>query len=111
MVYNRLLGIHVSAMVPRLKTAQVGPLLELERRFLDRMPKIERWLRTKWQEHAVPFYATCIPDLDGPAGCPPNRFYAYGVVARLAQLAASLEIEALDAAPPAAAAAMAAAVS
>ena len=24
---------------------------------------------------------------------PPNRFYAYGVVARLAQLAASLELE------------------
>jgi glutamate--cysteine ligase len=58
MVYNRLLGIHVSAMVPRLKTAQLGPLLELERRFLDRMPEIERWLRTQWQEHAVPFYAS-----------------------------------------------------
>ena len=31
-----------------------------------------------------------------PAGCPPNRFYAYGVVARLAQLAAAIEIEELE---------------
>ncbi|HEY7904619.1 MAG TPA: glutamate--cysteine ligase [Casimicrobiaceae bacterium] len=44
------------------------------------------------------FEAPCIPDLAGPAGCAPNRFYSYGVVARLAQLAASLEIEALEAA-------------
>ena len=48
------------------------------------------------------FEAPCIPDLAGPAGCAPNRFYSYGVVARLAQVAASLEIEALeDAAAPA----------
>ncbi|MEO8977117.1 MAG: glutamate--cysteine ligase, partial [Casimicrobiaceae bacterium] len=42
------------------------------------------------------FEAPCIPDLAGPAGCAPNRFYSYGVVARLAQVAASLEIEALE---------------
>jgi glutamate--cysteine ligase len=42
------------------------------------------------------FEAPCIPDPQGPAGCAPNRFYAYGVVARLAQLAAALEIEALE---------------
>jgi glutamate--cysteine ligase len=45
-------------MVPRLTTALTGPLQDLERRILDRMPDIERWLRTKWQEHAVPFYAS-----------------------------------------------------
>ena len=45
-------------MVPHLTTALHGPLLELEQRFLDRMPDIERWLRTHWQEHAVPFYAS-----------------------------------------------------
>src|SRR4051794_9292113 len=45
-------------MVPHLTTALVGPLQELERRFLDRMPDIERWLRTQWQEHPVPFYAS-----------------------------------------------------
>ena len=45
-------------MVPHLTTALAGPLLELEQRFLDRMPDIERWLRTQWQEHAVPFYAS-----------------------------------------------------
>jgi len=32
------------------------------------------------------------PDLDDP-DCPPNRFYAYGVVARLALVAAALELE------------------
>ena len=41
------------------------------------------------------FESPCIPDLAGPAGCAPNRFYAYGVVARLAQLAAAIEVEEL----------------
>ena len=45
---------------------------------------------------SLAFESPCIPDLAGPAGCPPNRFYAYGVVARLAQLAASIEVEALE---------------
>ena len=49
------------------------------------------------------FAAPCSsPNPDDP-GCPPNRFYAYGVIARLALLAASIELEqteeaALDAA-------------
>jgi glutamate--cysteine ligase len=42
------------------------------------------------------FETPCIPDLAGPVGCPPNRFYAYGVVARLAQLAAAIEVEQLQ---------------
>ncbi len=33
------------------------------------------------------------PDLDGNPHAPPNRFYAYGVVARLALVAAALELE------------------
>ena len=45
-------------MVPHLRTALAGPLRDLERRFLDQMPEIERWLRTQWQDHAVPFYAS-----------------------------------------------------
>jgi glutamate--cysteine ligase len=45
-------------MVPHLTTALTGPLQDLERRILERMPDIERWLRTQWQEHAVPFYAS-----------------------------------------------------
>src|SRR4051812_25766755 len=45
-------------MIPHLTTALTGPLLELERRMLDSMPEIERWLRTEWQEHEVPFYAS-----------------------------------------------------
>ena len=32
-------------MVPHLTTALTGPLLELERKFLDATPDIERWLR------------------------------------------------------------------
>jgi glutamate--cysteine ligase len=58
--------------------------------------------------HFVPlaFAEPCSsPDPDSP-GCPPNRFYAYGVIARLALLAAAREIEqtaeiALPAAVPA----------
>jgi glutamate--cysteine ligase len=45
-------------MVPHLTTALTGPLLDLERRFLNSMPVIEHWLRTQWLEHAVPFYAS-----------------------------------------------------
>jgi len=45
-------------MVPHLTTAMTGPLHDLERRFLTAMPTIEHWLRTKWLEHAVPFYAS-----------------------------------------------------
>jgi glutamate--cysteine ligase len=45
-------------MVPRLTTALNGPLLEIERRFLDAMPEIERWLRGQWQEHTPPFYGS-----------------------------------------------------
>lgn len=45
-------------MVPHLTTALNGPLLELEQRILDAMPRIEYWLRSQWQEHATPFYAS-----------------------------------------------------
>jgi len=45
-------------MVPHLTTALAGPLQALEQRILDRMPDIERWIRTQWQEHTVPFYAS-----------------------------------------------------
>jgi glutamate--cysteine ligase len=45
-------------MVPHLTTALTGPLLDLERRFLDNLPTIEHWFRTQWLEHAVPFYAS-----------------------------------------------------
>jgi len=47
--------------------------------------------------HFVPlaFDTSCtVPDPDSPPDDTPNRFYAYGVVARLASLAASLELEA-----------------
>ncbi len=45
-------------MVPHLTTALNGPLLELERKFLDATPDLERWLRGKWQEHTPPFYGS-----------------------------------------------------
>lgn len=46
--------------------------------------------------HFVPlaFETACsLPNLEGSPDCAPNRFYAYSVVARLALLAASLELE------------------
>jgi len=45
-------------MVPHLTTALNGPLLELEAKFLDAAPDIERWLRGQWQEHTPPFYGS-----------------------------------------------------
>tara|TARA_Y100001936_G_scaffold157909_1_gene154247 strand:- start:8868 stop:10160 length:1293 start_codon:yes stop_codon:yes gene_type:complete len=47
--------------VPHLTTALSGAILDLERRILDSMPTIEFWLRSKLQEHVVPFY--CSVDL------------------------------------------------
>jgi glutamate--cysteine ligase len=44
--------------VPRLTTALTGPLPDLERELLKATPAIEHWLRTQWQEHAAPFYAS-----------------------------------------------------
>jgi len=46
--------------------------------------------------HFVPlaFETDCqTPDCEGNPGDPPNRFYTYGVIARLAMLAAALELE------------------
>ena len=40
------------------------------------------------------FDDACLPDLRCGPECSTNRLYAYGVVARLAQLAASRELEA-----------------
>ena len=48
--------------------------------------------------HFVPlaFETDCqTPDCAGTPGTPPNRFYTYGVIARLAMLAAARELEAL----------------
>jgi len=45
-------------MVPHLTTALTGPVLKLEQRILDAMPRIEHWMRTQWLEHGTPFYAS-----------------------------------------------------
>ena len=45
-------------MVPHLTTSLAGPLQELERTILAQRPDIERWFRTQWLEHAVPFYTS-----------------------------------------------------
>ncbi len=44
--------------VPHLTTALTGPLPDLERQIVKAMPEIEHWLRSQWQEHATPFYAS-----------------------------------------------------
>lgn len=46
-------------MVPHLKTALSGPLLALEKSFLDQNTQIEHWFREQWLEHTPPFYASC----------------------------------------------------
>ncbi len=45
-------------MVPHLTTALTGPLLALERRFLDASTTVEQWFRGQWQEHTPPLYAS-----------------------------------------------------
>ncbi len=45
-------------MVPHLTTALSGPLLELEKHFLDRASDIEKWFRAQWQDHIPPFYGS-----------------------------------------------------
>jgi hypothetical protein len=58
-------------------------------------------------EDVAPFSGSCnLPDCKAPAGtAEPNRFYSYGVVARLALAAASIELErTAHLLPPAAAA-------
>lgn len=45
-------------MVPHLTTALSGPLLSLEARMLQDIPKIEHWFRSQWLEYASPFYAS-----------------------------------------------------
>ena len=44
--------------VPRLTTALNGMLQDLEWQILRATTTIERWLRSRWQEHATPFYAS-----------------------------------------------------
>lgn len=44
--------------VPRLTTALTGPLPDLEQQLLTAAPAIEHWLRSKWQDHSAPIYAS-----------------------------------------------------
>ena len=45
-------------MVPHLITALNGPLLDLEKRMLDKTTDIERWFRLAWNESTPPFYSS-----------------------------------------------------
>ncbi len=45
-------------MVPHLTTSLTGPLQELEQHVLDRRPEIERWFRSRFAAHEVPFYSS-----------------------------------------------------
>lgn len=78
------------SIVPRLATSLNGPRLELERHFLTRQTEIERWFRSQGLQTPAPFCAS-VDKTRYPADCV-NRFYAYGVVARLAALAAAREL-------------------
>jgi glutamate--cysteine ligase len=45
------------------------------------------------QFRPLAFAEPCSSPNPNDPGCPPNRFYAYGVIARLALLAAAIELE------------------
>ncbi|MFW5431832.1 MAG: glutamate--cysteine ligase [Methylophilaceae bacterium] len=45
-------------MVPHLTTALSGPLQDLEKCLLNKMPEIEHWFRSQWLDHGAPFYAS-----------------------------------------------------
>lgn len=47
-----------TSVVPRLTTALAGPLLELERHFLERQGDIERWFRSQWLRSPASFYTS-----------------------------------------------------
>ena len=44
--------------VPHLTTALTGPLLAIERQFLEKLPAIEQWFRGGFCEHTPPFYVS-----------------------------------------------------
>lgn len=44
--------------VPHLETALTGPLLELEKKFLNAQVTIESWFRNQWQQTPPPFYGS-----------------------------------------------------
>jgi glutamate--cysteine ligase len=41
--------------VPNLRTALIGPQLDLEQPIVKAKPAIENWLRSKWRKYATPF--------------------------------------------------------
>ncbi|HEX4843813.1 MAG TPA: glutamate--cysteine ligase [Limnobacter sp.] len=45
-------------MVPHLITALTGPLLDLEKRMLEKTTEIERWFRMAWNDNSPPFYTS-----------------------------------------------------
>ncbi|MDR2925767.1 MAG: glutamate--cysteine ligase [Azoarcus sp.] len=45
-------------MNSRTEPSISGPLLELERQFLERSSSIEGWFRRQWHEHVPPFYGS-----------------------------------------------------
>ena len=70
-----------------------GPFFNLVVSAYTDLPLMELDRRLKFIEADNGRYA---PDRKGLPDCAPNRFYAYGVISRLALLAASLELEATD---------------
>ncbi|HLD84288.1 MAG TPA: glutamate--cysteine ligase, partial [Coxiellaceae bacterium] len=45
-------------IVPNLETALTGPLLQLEKKFLDNQVAIESWFRVQWQKTPALFYGS-----------------------------------------------------
>jgi len=47
-----------NSAVPYLRTAQTGPLNELESHILDKQTDIEQWFRKQWVASPAPFYTS-----------------------------------------------------
>jgi len=45
-------------MIPHFTTALTGPVLDLEKHFLDNAATVKHWLHDQWQGHVPPFYAS-----------------------------------------------------
>jgi glutamate--cysteine ligase len=43
---------------PQLPAGTALPVLDFERRIVEKLPEIERWFRLQWQEHVPPFYGS-----------------------------------------------------
>ena len=57
-VMDMQMNLHDQNLVPNLETALNGPLLLLEKLFLENQVAIEHWFRNQWLVTPPPFYGS-----------------------------------------------------